>query len=365
MDSRADAIPPDLFGRRDKDRFLTVMTGIADVYTRLLPRFGRVEEPEPVVDRELRLVVAQRRVEAEGVVSLTLAAAAGGELPRWQPGCHLDLHLASGLRRQYSLCGDPADRKHYRIAVRRLDAAGGGSREVHDVLTEGSPITVRGPRNAFPLVLTGPTLFLAGGIGITPILPMAREAARRGVDWRVVYTGRSRDSMPFQDELAQLAEMSGNHPDRVLVRPNDEFGIPDPAWLLADAPRGGAVYVCGPRRMLTGVRETFADCAATALHYERFSPPPVVDGTPFELELARSGTVLAVPADRPALDVLIDARPDVAYSCRQGFCGTCKVRVLAGEADHRDRRLTDDQRAAGDMLICVSRAHGDRLVLDL
>jgi ferredoxin-NADP reductase len=300
--------------------------------------------------------VAERRAEAQDVVSVRLSTSDGSELPRWFPGSHLDLHLPSGRRRQYSLCGDPADRSSYRIAVRRIIGGGGGSVEVHEDLTPGSRVTVLGPRNAFPFVPYGSALFIAGGIGITPILPMVRAADRLGMDWRFVYTGRSRNSMPFLDELPT---------GRVEVRPDDEFGVPDGTALLAEAPRDGAVYVCGPTPMLNGIRSGFADCAANSLHFERFAPPPVIDGKPFEIQLGRDGVVLQVPSDRSALEVLREARPNIAYSCRQGFCGTCHLRVLDGTVDHRDQRLTDQQRAAGEVLVCVSRSDGGRLVLDL
>jgi ferredoxin-NADP reductase len=183
-------------------------------------------------------------------------------------------------------------------------------------LAVGDRIEVRGPRNAFPFVPHGSALFIAGGIGITPILSMVRAAHRLGMDWRFVYTGRSRASMPFLDEIAGLPA------DRVQIRPDDEFGIPDGTHRLAGAPQRGAVYCCGPTPMLDGVRTGFHTCPAQALHFERFAPPPVVDGTPFEIQLGRNGQVLTVPAGRTALDVLREVRPAVAYSCRQGYCGT-------------------------------------------
>jgi ferredoxin len=151
----------------------------------------------------------------------------------------------------------------------------------------------------------------------------------------------------------------------VQIRPDDEFGILDGTHLLAGAPQRGAVYCCGPTPMLDGVRTGFHTCPAQALHFERFAPPPVVGGTPFEIQLGRNGQVLTVPADRTALDVLREARPAVAYSCRQGYCGTCRLRVLDGVVEHRDRRLTDRQRADGEILVCVSRAESTRLILDL
>ncbi|MGC0419563.1 PDR/VanB family oxidoreductase [Embleya sp. AB8] len=310
----------------------------------------------------LELVVRERVVEAEDVVSLRLTAPAGGRLPGWQPGAHLLVVLPSGRQRHYSLCGDPTDRYTYRIAIRRLAAGGGGSVEIHDALPVGTTLRTAGPRNAFPFAAEPAVLFLAGGIGITPILPMVRQAARLGLDWRLIHLGRTRASLPFGDELAELGTRGG----RFTVRADDEEGPPDCAELLRHAPAGGTVYCCGPAPMLAGVRAALDPSPARGLHFERFAPAPVVDGRAFGLRLRRSGLDLAVPADRPALDVLRDARPDTAYSCRQGFCGVCRVKVLAGEVEHRDLRLTADERAAGAMLVCVSRAaEGTRLELDL
>ena len=221
----------------------------------------------------------------------------------------------------------------------------------------------RAPRNAFPFAAEASVLLIAGGIGITPILPMAREAARRGLDWRLVHTGRSRGSMPFAAELAELAAAA---PGRVSIRPDDESGVPEAADLLSSIPAAGAVYCCGPAPMIDGVRRAFGGSRASALHFERFAPAPITDGRPFELQLGDTGRVLPVPYDRSALDVLHEALPDLPFSCRQGFCGTCRVRVAHGHVDHRDRRLTAAERAAGAMLPCVSRApEGERLVLEV
>jgi ferredoxin-NADP reductase len=213
-----------------------------------------------------------------------------------------------------------------------------------------------GPRNGFYLGTSErDVLFVIGGIGVTPILPMMRVAQERGMDWRAIYAGRSREYMPLLDEVVSVA------PDRVTVWADDEHGrfaaVDD---LLAGAGPTTAVYVCGPAPMLEAVRTARDEDADAPLHYERFSPPPVVDGVPFELELARSPRVLNVPANRSALDVLLDREPTAAYSCRQGFCGTCKVKVLAGRVDHRGRIAV----GADEMLLCVSRTRGDRVVID-
>nr|WP_042193083.1 PDR/VanB family oxidoreductase [Kibdelosporangium sp. MJ126-NF4]CEL20549.1 Vanillate O-demethylase oxidoreductase [Kibdelosporangium sp. MJ126-NF4]CTQ89460.1 Vanillate O-demethylase oxidoreductase (EC 1.14.13.-) [Kibdelosporangium sp. MJ126-NF4] len=342
--------PPDLYGRRRHDRLWAFAARAVNAFEKVTRSMAGEDEPppRPVVSLSTTLVVRKVNPEAEDVVSLTMSAPDWSPLPTWQPGCHVDLRLPSGTTRQYSLCGDPEDRSTYRIAVRRL---GTGSQEVH-ALVEGDVVTVRGPRNAFPFIQVPRYLFIAGGIGITPILPMVK--AVRDKDWHLVYCGRTRESMPFLDEIADL------DPDRVWIRPDSEFGVPvSGKELLTWALPNTHVYCCGPPKMINGVRVD----RRTRLHFERFSPPPIIDGRPFEIELARSATVLDIPADRTALDVIRDAVPGVGYSCRQGFCGTCTLKVLGGEVRHHDRVLTDDERQER-MAICVSRGHG-RIVLDL
>ena len=352
--------PPDLSGKNRPDRAMRITELLADKYLRVLTAY----DYNPAIaghnpDTAMNMVVSTREVVAtdENVVRLRFESADGSPIPPWHPGSHLDFHLPSGLRRQYSLCGDPADRTGYSVAVRRIPDGGGGSIEMH-ALQPGEHVTVRGPRNGFPFVGEGSALFVAGGIGITPIIAMVRAARELGMDWYFVYSGRSRESMPFLDEIASW------EPERVFVRPDDEFGLPTTADLLGRAPVGGAVYCCGPTPMLDAVRRGFRDTPSTALHFERFGAPPVIDGKEFEVQLVNSGQVLTVPADESALDVIKKALPGVGYSCQQGFCGTCRVKVLAGKPDHRERRLTDTEQET-EMLICVSRSDGGRLVLDL
>ena len=351
------ATPPDLRGRQRADRMFRALGTLITFYDWLTAAFAR-RPPIRRVERDLKLVVDEVRAEASDVRSLRLVCADGSELPSWQPGSHLDVLLPSGRCRQYSLCGDPADRSSYRIAVRRLADGGGGSRELHDSISTGSTLTIRGPRNAFPYVDAAGYLFVAGGIGITPILPMVKQAAAGSKPWQLVYTGRSRASMPFLDELIAL------DPARVRIRPYDEYGFPRTgAELLEHSPAGATVYCCAPPTMIANVRRDRPASAAAALHYERFTTPPVVGGTPFEIELRRSNRVLTVPADRSALDVIRGTAPNVAYSCQQGFCGTCRTRVISGDVEHRDRVLTDRERT-DTMTICVSRGRGGRIVLD-
>lgn len=304
-----------------------------------------------------RLIVTERVPVADGVVQLRME---GPALPRWQPGAHLDLVLPSGLVRQYSLCGDPDDPGTYTVATRLVEGGRGGSREVHEQLREGAEIEVRGPRNRFPLVEAEAYVFVAGGIGITPVLPMLRSLAARGADWRLLYGGRSRGSMPFLDEIEKLGAEGG----RVTVVAQDEAGHPDTAAALADIAPGTAVYCCGPEPLMDAVTAALPE--GCTLHLERFSAASadVADSGAFEVELHRSGRTVQVAAGQSVLTAVRAELPHVAYSCEQGFCGTCQQRVLEGEIDHRDELLTDDER--GDsMLICVSRCRGGRLVLDL
>jgi ferredoxin-NADP reductase len=365
MAATLEQMPADLYGKVRPDRFMSGLTVVGEAYRRLMVSSpGRARRPRPSppgaqVPAWRNLVVAGRTAECEGVVRLRLAAADDGPLPRWRPGAHLRLDLPSGRTRHYSLCGDPADPLGYTIAVRRIDD-GGGSAEIHDEIAPGSVLRVFGPRNGFPFAVDPAVLFIAGGIGITPILPMAREAAARNLDWRLIYTGRGLATMPLKGEVAAL------EPARTEILADEASGVPDCADLIRRAPAGAAVYCCGPPAMLAGVREAADAAAIRAFHFERFTAPPIVDGRPFEIEMHFSRTVLGVPADRSVLDVLRDVAPATPYSCRQGFCGLCRQRVLSGQVEHRDRRLTRTERADGDMLVCVSRAPaGERLVLDL
>ncbi|OBA92153.1 ferredoxin [Mycobacteriaceae bacterium 1482268.1] len=358
--------PPSMSGRLRHD----IVVAIADTtVTALWTLTGATRKLNLPSDTQplLELTVVGRQVVArdQDVVALTLAAAGGEPLPRWHPGAHLDIHLPSGKLRRYSLCGNPDDRRSYRIAVRRIVDGGGGSIEVHDGLSLGATVTTHGPRNAFPLTVPGygsPAQrfrFIAGGIGITPILPMLAFADRFGVDWSMVYAGRSRDSLPFLGELSRFG-------DRIEVRTDDIDGIPTAAELLGDCPDGTTVYACGPAPMLTAIRAALAGRDDVELHFERFAEPPVVDGEEFTVTMASTGQEVVVGAEETLLTALRRSDIDVPYSCRQGFCGTCRTRVLAGAVDHRDTLLTEPERENGLMLVCISRAaNGERITLDL
>lgn len=315
--------------------------------------------PPAASEEGLRLLITQTTWEAHNVLSLRLRHPQAAVLPAWEPGAHIELALPSGRRRQYSLCGDPGDRRSYRIAVLQVPEGRGGSVEVHTGLRPGQLITAYGPRNHFPLVPSPAYLFLAGGIGITAMLAMVRAVASTGAPWRLVYAGRSRAGMAFLDEVRAV------DPERVDVLPTDECGRPALHEFINAAHPGTAVYCCGPDQMLTAVRGYVGARNDLSLHTERFTAAPAGGGHPFQVELLRSGLVIDVPADWTVLQAVRAVLPTVPAGCEQGVCGACRTTVLAGEPDHRDGLLSEAERAAGVMLICVSRARGARLTLDL
>jgi ferredoxin-NADP reductase len=306
------------------------------------------------------LVICDRSPVADGVTAVTLRGVDSALLPQWTPGAHVDLVLGPDLVRQYSLCGDPTDRRVWRIAVLREPQGRGGSAYVHDRLDPGARVRVRGPRNHFPLRTSPAYLFIAGGIGITPILPMIARAEAAGARWHLLYGGRRRASMAFLDDLARYG-------DRVTVRPQDETGLLDLDAVLATPRADTLVYCCGPEPLLAAVEEHCSRWPAGTLHLERFTPKPV-DGSDdeFEVVLQSSGRTVTVPAGTSILKAVEQAGVTVLSSCREGTCGTCETGVLNGRPDHRDSVLNADERAAGDvMMICVSRSSSPRLVLDL
>lgn len=309
---------------------------------------------------EIDLVVKRRRMAARGVLALGLAHADGSPLPSWAPGAHLDILLPDGMERQYSLCGDPADSGTWTIGVLREDAGRGGSAWIHDHLAEGAAVRVRGPWNHFGLVAAPSYRFVAGGIGITPLLPMIAAAHALGATWELDYAGRSRETMGFLDELAPYG-------DAVRVHAADEGSRVD-LDALAPAP-GELVFSCGPKRMLDSLDAAAAAWPAGTLHVERFEArdvgEPVLDEA-FEVEFALSGVTVAVDPGTSILDAAEAAGAFVLSSCREGTCGTCETVVLEGEVDHRDSILSEAERAQNDrMMVCVSRAACPRLVLEL
>jgi ferredoxin-NADP reductase len=312
------------------------------------------------------LVVRRRSAPAEGVAVLDLAHPENEDLPRWEAGAHIDLILDDGLIRQYSLCGDPGESGVWRVGVLLDPNSRGGSRYVHENLQEGATVRVRGPRNHFPLVDAPTYRFIAGGIGITPIMAMLEAVQRAGNNWTLLYGGRTKASMAFADELAQ------RYPERVTVWPQDERGLLDLESLLKEPEDNTLVYSCGPEGLLSAVEQHCEPWPSGTLHIERFAAKaPTAEQAAealdrFDVVCQRTGVTFEVTSDKSILDILEEADVPIMASCYEGICGTCEARVLEGTPDHRDSMLTDAEKDAGEvMLVCVSRSRTERLVLDL
>ncbi|MGU3431915.1 PDR/VanB family oxidoreductase [Actinomycetes bacterium M1A6_2h] len=315
-----------------------------------------------MTEAELDLVVRERVDAADGVVVLTLADAQGRALPPWQPGAHIDITVGDGSARQYSLCGDPEDRSTYRIGVLDEPAGRGGSAWIHRSLLVEATVSGRGPRNHFPLEKSGRYVFVAGGIGITPILPMIGAAEKAGAEWTLVYGGRSTRSMAFLDEISEFGS-------NATMWPQDSHGLIDLSSLLTQPREDTLVYCCGPEPLLAAVETLCAPWPSGAVHLERFSPKEVgapVRSESFEVVLADTGVTVTVPPDRSILEVVEEAGVNVLSSCQEGTCGTCETGVVEGQPDHRDSVLTPEEQAENTcMMICVSRSVSPRLVLEL
>jgi cytochrome P450/ferredoxin-NADP reductase len=332
---------------------------------------GVLERRQPlhIGEPSSKLVSHRLRVEAhepvaEGVVRVRLTSATGRPVPAWTPGSHIDLECGE-LSRQYSLCGSVDDRDALEIAVLEEPESRGGSRWVHHSLHVGSEVVVRGPRNHFRLDPgDSRVVFVAGGIGITPIVSLATAARAAGRAYSIHYAGRSRGSMAF------LRRLADEHGDRLHVFAADEGGRLDLAALAATLDAGDRVYACGPTRLLEGLSHVMRDLPPETLKTEHFtSTIGVLDPAkehPFEIVLRDSGLSLEVPADRTVLQTLRAANIDVQSDCEEGLCGSCEVAVVEGEVDHRDVVLSPAERASNrTMMTCCSRACGTRLELQL
>ena len=314
-------------------------------------------------ERPLRLKVLRLAIEADAVVSLELGRADGGLLPVWQAGAHVDVLLTNGLVRQYSLCGDCADRGTWKIAVLHVATGRGGSGFIHDNIRVGAELLVTGVRNNFALVDADRYLFVAGGIGITPILPMLESATRAGKPWRLVYGGRSRGSMAFLDRI-KAYDAGG-----VELLPQDESGLIEVEALLEALDPATPVYCCGPAGLIDAMEDACQLWPSIKLYRERFAASgraAEIDDGSFEVTLALSGRVIQVTSEQSLLSALEEAGCSISNSCRAGICGTCLVKVLDGTPDHRDDLLDDEQRENGTMILpCVSRSKSRHLVLEI
>ncbi|MGO4568738.1 2Fe-2S iron-sulfur cluster-binding protein [Rhizobium sp. 2YAF20] len=309
--------------------------------------------------RSLRVEDVVKR--ADHVVELVLADAQGQQLPSWQPGAHLSLKLGPGLERQYSLCGPLGDSYHWRVAVLRANNGRGGSEYIHEKVKKGDILEAQAPRNHFPLEPASEYIFVAGGIGITPILPMIEQATSSGTRWVLHYGGRSRSSMSYHQELEALG-------DHVRIVPEDQAGLLDLKAIGSTITPGAKLYSCGPEGLLNALTSLSSSWPKDTLHLERFSPISVttpVQNREFTAHLRASGRSISVGVEESILEAM--AREGIRWpcACREGTCGSCETRVLSGAIDHRDSVLSASEQEQGDwMMICVSRALGSEIELD-
>lgn len=315
----------------------------------------------------MQLLIQSRTPVADGIIALELVAPDGAELPAFTAGAHIDLHLAPGLSRSYSLANDPAERHRYVVAVNRDANSRGGSAFVHDQLREGQRIDVAGPRNNFALAEdAADTVLIAGGIGITPLHSMIQRLETLGKPWRLFYGARSRAKCAYLDELERLAR---KHPGRIAIHLENEHDGKrlDIAAAVATATKDAHLYCCGPTPMLEAFLAACAGRPERQVHVEYFSAAhEAATAGGYVVELKRSGKRFQVPEGKSILQVLLAAKIDVDFSCEEGVCGSCETRVLEGEIDHRDSYLTAaEQRSGKKMMICCSGCKGARLVLDL
>lgn len=334
---------------------------------RLLESVSPVRIGEPSSHAISRSVVVESVTPLTSeIVRLRLVAPDGRPLPRWLPGSHIDVECGTPeIARQYSLCSNPGDALAFEIAVLRESDSRGGSRWIHEQVRPGDRLKIRGPRNHFRFDEGAKkAIFIAGGIGITPIVAMARRARELGMDYELHYSGRSRTTMAYLDELGSL------HGEHLRVYARDEGARNDFTVLLATPQTGTHIYACGPLRMLEALEQCCMAWPEDALRIEHFeSNHGTLDPDKehaFEVELKDSGIVVTVPADQTLLDALRAANIDVQSDCGEGLCGSCEVRVLSGKVDHRDVVLTRSERDADNkMMACCSRAAGSKLTLEL
>jgi vanillate O-demethylase ferredoxin subunit len=315
----------------------------------------------------LSVTVTRKAREAEGIASFELARADGAPLPPFSAGSHIDVQLPGGVTRQYSLCNDSGERHRYRIAVLRDPASRGGSVAMHDAVHEGDVVRISEPRNHFPLHHAARSLLFAGGIGVTPLLCMARRLAATGADFGLHYCTRSPERTAFRQEIAasgfagrvQFHYDSGPPSQKLNLRK-----------LIAQPDPDTALYVCGPTGFIGHVVDTAKSngWSGEQIHLEYFgaAPQDTSGDTAFEVKIASTGKTYPVAANQSVVQALRAQGVDILTSCEQGVCGTCITRVLEGEPDHRDLYFTDEEKARNDQFTpCCSRARGKTLVLDL
>lgn len=316
------------------------------------------------LESSFQVRIVRREAVADDIVSFELAPVNGQPLLPFTPGAHLTLQVPNGEQRKYSLCNAPDDAPYYQIAVKREANGRGGSRSLVDAAQEGDVLHAWAPDNAFPLVEQAKSfLFIAGGIGITPMLSMIRSFGELPpAPWKLVYLSQRPETTAFLDELSDpaLAKHVRIHHD--YGDPNQQFDL----WPLLEKPDQGHVYCCGPRGLMEAVRDMSGHWSPSRIHFESFVEGGAAqpDDRPFNVHLAQSDQTLTVPVGQSILSVLRESGLAVPSSCESGSCGSCRTRLLDGQADHRDFVLMPDEQDT-HIMVCVSRAHSDTLTLDL
>jgi phthalate 4,5-dioxygenase reductase component len=310
------------------------------------------------------LRIAQKRPAAADIELFELRRPDGGELPPFTAGAHISLRIPKGDIRKYSLCNDPEERDRYCIAVKREEGGRGGSINLIDAAQEGDEIAVSEPRNDFELAPAQQYLFIAGGIGITPILSMMRHIRATGQGkFKLFYLSRSPATTAFLDEL-KAPEFRG------MVTIHHDNGDPDNSldlWPVLEKPGMAHLYCCGPRGLMQAVRDMTGHWSSARVHFEDFTPAGAMtkpDDAPFKVRLVKSGAVYDVPVGKSILEVLRENGHEVPSSCESGTCGSCRTKLISGEVDHRDLALADYEKA-DNIMVCVSRAMGGEIALDL
>lgn len=334
------------------------------------PAARGADRTEPQLQEgSIRAIIAERHTAAQDIVTLTLVAADGTRLPEFEPGAHIDLEIAPGLVRQYSICSDPANQGTYRLAILREPSSRGGSVAVHKNLTAGQVVTISRPRNNFPLIESAKrSLLFAGGIGITPLLAMAYRLKALGADYALYYCCRARSRAAFLEEIQkQFGERASFYFDDDPASSSLDLGR-----ALTSPEDAVHLYTCGPAGFMDYV---IAGAAGRGwqerqIHKEYFRASSDTAGATntgsFTVYAARSGITVEVPQEQTIAQALLERGVNVVLSCGQGICGTCLVTVLEGTPEHHDMFQTDDEKTSNTrMTICCSRAKSPRLVLDI
>jgi len=309
------------------------------------------------------LRVTRNEKIADGIHLLEFRDAGGKQLPEFSAGAHIAIRVPNGLVRKYSLCNDPAERDRYLVAVKREANGRGGSSTLIDNVKAGDALMVTAPVNDFALPPRAQDfLFVAGGIGITPMMAMIRQVLAEGKRFRLFYCTRSPETTAFLDELS-----APEFKDKVTI--HHDLGDPARALdlrpILQERKNREHLYCCGPRPLMEAVRNMTGHWSSAAVHFEAFSDAEThkPDDKPFKVKLARTGEVIDVPTTKTILEALREHGLDVPSSCETGTCGTCRTKMLAGQADHRDLVLAEHERA-DNIMICVSRARSDEITID-